>query len=65
MQKQSIRNYLNKKKVPLHSRIEIPNGGQYVENFLFDFAKVVIDDFLNEQLSVLKEMKVENKNRQS
>lgn len=64
MEKKRIINYLNTRKVTLNQRVDMPNGGQYLENFLSDFARVVRDDLLNEQLSVLKQMKVENKNSQ-
>ena len=46
-----------KRGVKLDERVNRDNGGQYLDNFLIEFAKVVREDLLNEQIGVLKEWK--------
>lgn len=60
MDKKRIHNYLLKRGVKLDERVNRDGGGQYLDNFLIDFAKFVREDLLNEQIGVLKQMKKEN-----
>ena len=57
MDKKRIHNYLLKRGVKLDERVNRDGGGQYLDNFLIDFAKFVREDLLNEQIEVLKQMK--------
>ena len=57
MDKKRIHNYLLKRGVKLDERLNRDGGGQYLDNFLIDFAKAVREDLLNEQIGVLKQMK--------
>ncbi len=41
----------------LNVRLPLPNGGQYLDNFLIEFAQKVKEDLINEQIRTLKEMK--------
>ncbi len=61
MEKKRIHHYLLKKGVKLDERVKIPNGGQYLDNFLVEFAQFVREDLLNEQIGVLKEMRTSRK----
>ena len=57
MEKKKIHKYLMKRGVKLDERVNRDNGGQYLDNFLIEFAKVVRTDLINEQIGVLKEWK--------
>jgi hypothetical protein len=57
MEKKKIHKYLMKIGVKLNERVNRDNGGQYLDNFLIEFAKIVRDDLINEQIGVLKEWK--------
>jgi hypothetical protein len=54
MEKKRIHNYLLKKGVKLDERVNRNNGGQYLDNFLIEFAKFVREDLINEQIGILK-----------
>lgn len=60
MDKKRIHNYLLKRGVKLDERVNRDGGGQYLDNFLIDFAKFIREDLLNEQIEVLKQMKKQN-----
>lgn len=55
--KKQIHNYLLRRGVRLDQRVDCNNGGQYLDNFLIDFAQFVREDLLNEQIGVLKKMR--------
>jgi hypothetical protein len=57
MEKKRIHNYLLKRGVKLDERVNRDNGGQYLDNFLIDFAKFVREDLINEQIGILKELR--------
>jgi hypothetical protein len=57
MEKKRIHNYLLKKGVKLDERVNRDNGGQYLDNFLIEFAKFVREDLINEQIGILKELR--------
>jgi hypothetical protein len=57
MEKKKIHNYLMKRGIKLDERVNRDGGGQYLDNFLIEFAKKVKEDLLNEQIGVLKEWK--------
>lgn len=57
MEKKRIHNYLLKRNIKIDSRVVMNNGGQYLDNFLIDFARFVREDLINEQIGVLKELK--------
>lgn len=46
-----------KRGVKLDERVNRDGGGQYLDNFLIEFAKKVKEDLLNEQIGILKQMK--------
>ena len=46
-----------KRGIKLDERVKCDNGGQYLDKFLIEFAKVVREDLLNEQIGVLREWK--------
>jgi hypothetical protein len=54
MEKKRIHNYLLKKGVKLDERVNRNNGGQYLDNFLIEFAEFVREDLINEQIGILK-----------
>lgn len=56
--KKRIQNYMRKNNIPQDFRLDmIPCGGQYMDNFLLDFAKFVKDEVINEIVGDLKERK--------
>lgn len=57
MEKKRIHKYLMKRGIKLDERVKCDNGGQYLDKFLIEFAKVVREDLLNEQIGVLREWK--------
>jgi hypothetical protein len=52
-----INNYLVKIKAEPKQRIERDNGGQYLDNFLFEFAKIVRDNTIDKCRGSLKKLK--------
>lgn len=52
-----INNYLNKIKADPNQRIERDNGGQYLDNLLFEFATLVRNHTIDECRGSLKKLK--------
>jgi len=53
--KKRIQNYMGKKNIPHDFRLEMINGGgQYLDNFLLDFASFVQNETINEFVAELK-----------
>ena len=53
--KKCIQNYMVKKNIPHDFRLEmIHGGGQYLDNFLVEFAKFVKTETINEIVGDLK-----------
>jgi|688.fasta_scaffold816156_1 hypothetical protein len=59
MTKNEIYNYLVKISSDPKQRIERNNGGQYLENFLFEFAQIVRDNTIDKCRGSLKKLKSE------
>ena len=59
MTNNEINNYLIKIKAEPKQRIERDNGGQYLDNFLFEFAKIVRDNTIDKCRGSLKKLKSE------
>lgn len=57
MEKHRIERYIKSKGVPEKQRVDVPNGGQYLSNFLVEFSQFVIEDLLNDQIGVLRKLK--------
>jgi len=57
MTKKALENYLAKRGMNPKERIEKNGGGQYLDNFLIEFAAHVKEETLNEAVSVLKKMR--------
>ena len=53
--KKRIQNYMGKKNIPHDFRLEmVTGGGQYLDNFLLDFATFVQNETINEIVVDLK-----------
>lgn len=53
--KKRIQNYMSKKNIPHDFRLEmIQGGGQYLDNFLLDFANFVKQEVINDIVGDLK-----------
>ena len=50
-----IQNYMGKCEIPSNFRVDRNNGGQYLENFLIEFAKFVRNETLNELITFTKD----------
>lgn len=59
MTNNEIFNYLKKIDADPKQRIERNNGGQYLENFLFEFAQIVRDNTIDKCRGSLKKLKSE------
>lgn len=57
MTNNEINNYLSKIKAEPKQRIDRDNGGQYLDNFLFEFAKFVKNDTIDKCRGSLKKLK--------
>lgn len=59
--KEMIYNFLNKRDIDPKQRIKRDNGGQYLDNFLIEFAKHVKQQVLIEVHHKVKQMREEIK----
>ena len=59
MTNNEINNYLVKINAEPKQRIERDNGGQYLDNLLFEFAKIVRDNTIDKCRGSLKKLKSE------
>ena len=59
MTKKQIHRYLLNKGVKLDERVNCPNGGQYLDNFLIDFERIVREKLISEQIGILRKMRDE------
>lgn len=55
--KKRIQNYMGRRKIKHDFRVEMIGGGQYLDNFLIEFAQFVRTETINEIQSELKELK--------
>jgi hypothetical protein len=57
MTKKALENYLKKRGMNPKQRVDKNGGGQYLDNFLIEFAMDVKEETLNEAVTVLKKMR--------
>lgn len=57
MNKIQIENYLKKRGMNPKDRVQKDNGGQYLDNFLVEFAAAVKEKTLNDAVTTLKRMR--------
>lgn len=57
MTKKALENYLAKRGMNPKQRIDKNGGGQYLDNFLIEFAMDIKEETLNEAVTVLKKMR--------
>ena len=57
MTKKALENYLAKRGMKPKQRIDKNGGGQYLDNFLIEFAMDIKEETLNEAVTVLKKMR--------
>ena len=57
MDKRQIEKYLEKKGMKPKSRLEKNGGGQYLDNFLIEFAQDIKEKTINDVVTALKRMR--------
>lgn len=57
MKKTHIENYLEKRGMNPKERIQRDNGGQFLVNFLGEFAEYVRNESINETVGIVKKMR--------
>ena len=57
MDKRQIEKYLEKKGMKPKARLEKNGGGQYLDNFLIEFAQDIKEKTINDVVTALKRMR--------
>ena len=57
MDKRQIENYLERKGMNSKDRLQKNGGGQYLDNFLIEFAQDIKEKTINDAVTALKRMR--------
>ena len=57
MDKRQIESYLKKKGMNPKDRVQKNGGGQYLDNFLIEFAQDIKEKTINDSVTLLKRMR--------
>jgi hypothetical protein len=57
MDKRQVESYLKKKGMNPKDRVQKNGGGQYLDNFLIEFAQDIKEKTINDSVTLLKRMR--------